>query len=95
MQMTENNPITAALEHLRRADYAAAHELLVREFDQNPHREELARIANLISPCGMISHAIDALHQIDGSIEAYLADKPVDQSIGAPVPFAVEALATR
>lgn len=87
MPLIETNPIKAALEHIRAADYPRAYKTLVDAYNQDPHREELARIANLISPCGMISHAIDALHRLDGNIEAYLADKPVDQQIGSAAPF--------
>ena len=80
------NPVKAALEYLRRAQYAEAANLLRCEFDKSPRtREHLARIANMITPCGMIAEAIDALHRIDGGIEDYYAHPPADEDIGSRV----------
>jgi len=69
MSLLETNPIKAAIEYMRQSKYAEAANLLRCEFDKNPNRIELARVANMISPCGMISEAIDALRRMDGGIE--------------------------
>ena len=83
---TSGNPIKAALENLRRAQYAEAANLLRCEFDKSPRtREHLARIANMITPCGMIAEAIDALQRLDGGIEDYYAHPPADEDIGSRV----------
>jgi len=69
MSLIETHPIKAALEYMRRAKYAEAAALLRCEFDKNPDRTDLARVANMISPCGMIFEAIDALQRMAGNVE--------------------------
>ena len=93
MPLIETNPIKAALEYMRAAKYQEAANMLRCEFDKAPHRYELGRIANMISPCGMIAEAIDALHRIDGGIEEYNANPPADEDISQTVPLSVTALA--
>ena len=83
MPLTEINPIKAALQLMRQAKYDEAHTLLAGAFKRNPHCEPLARIANLISPCGLIPEAIDALQRFEGRIEEYHANKPVDDLVGS------------
>ena len=92
MPLLETNPINAALAYMRAAKYQEAANMLRCEFDKAPHRYELGRIANMISPCGMIPEAIDALHRIDGGIEEYTAKPPADEDISQTVPLAVAAL---
>jgi hypothetical protein len=84
MPLTEINPIKAALQLMRQAKYDEAHEVLADAFEKNPNHAEVGRIANLISPCGMIPEAIDALQRFEGRIEEYHANKPVDDLSGEP-----------
>jgi hypothetical protein len=85
MPTTYISPIQAAREAMRRFDYGGAHQVLVDAVKQNPQRMDLARIANLISPCGMFAEAIDALNRLEGSIEEYQANKPEDEDISCPL----------
>jgi hypothetical protein len=94
MPLTEINPIKAAQLLMRQFKYAEAHDVLADAFDKNPSRAELGRIANLISPCGMIPEAIDALNRLEGSIEEYEANKPADEDIGRTVPIGETTPAT-
>jgi len=91
MPLLETNPIKAALAYMRAAKYQEAANMLRCEFDKAPHRYELGRIANMISPCGMIAEAIDALHRLDGCVQEYNANPPADEDIGAKVSNAVSA----
>ena len=76
---------------MRAAQYKEAADLLRCEYDKSPRtREHIARIANMISPCGMIAEAIDALQRIDGGIEAYHANPPADEDIGCVVSLKLE-----
>ena len=95
MPLTETNPIKAALQYMRTAKYKEAADLLRCEYDKSPRtRGHIARIANMIVPCGMIAEAIDALQRIDGGIEDYYANPPADEDISQTVPLAVTDLAT-
>jgi hypothetical protein len=78
-------PIHKALDLLQCGEKVAAHLLLADEFNRNPHRENIGRIANLIAPCDMIPEAIDALQRLQGNIEDYRANAPQDECIGADV----------
>ena len=69
MPLIETNPIMAALDYLQCGNPLAAHLVLANEFDRQPNRVEIGRIANLIAPCQMIPEAIDALQRINGNIE--------------------------
>lgn len=80
MPLIETSPISAALEAMRRFDYAEAKTVLLDEYDRDTNKFELARIANLIE-IGMISEAIEALNTMTG-IEAYMAHPPADMPIG-------------
>lgn len=91
MPITEINPITAALQLMREFKYQDAATLLYAEFDKNTNFFEACRIANLIEN-GMIPEAIDALHRMDSNIEAYKANPPMDENIGATVNLGVAAL---
>ena len=82
------NPIKDALAHLRAGKHQEAASLLQCEFDKNTNRLELARIANMISPCGMIAEAIVELTRMDGAIEEYQAAPPRDEDIGQTVKLA-------
>jgi len=73
------NPIKAALAHMESGDTVQAEKVLKSAFDKNTNRIELARIANMINPCGMYFEALDALRRIDGGIEEYKANKPEDE----------------
>jgi len=54
-----------ALAYLKASKPEAAANCLRVAFDLNPKRWELARIANMISPCGMVKEAQDALERTE------------------------------
>ena len=82
MTNIQTNPVKIAIEHLRVAKFSEAHKVLATAYHQHPSNFELMRVANLISPCGMINQALDALLRIEGSIDAYLNNPPPDEEIG-------------
>lgn len=63
---------------MRAARYNDAANHLRWEYDKDPQKFELGRIANMITPCGMISEAIDALQRLDGTVEG-LTEAPARQ----------------
>lgn len=60
--------INAVMAHLAAGRISAAVALLRAELDRNPGDFELARLLNLITPCGMVAEAMDCLRRLKNEV---------------------------